>query len=100
MVSGSGVRSLAAGLPSTARLAESDDQSIFRTIRRRLSWLHRLLILSGLQGDAEPRGPLSRPSQWGTSPRFLRWFLWIQILLGWLLATLFLAGVTGIVRTQ
>jgi hypothetical protein len=30
----------------------------------------------------------------GTSPRFLRWFLWAQILLGWLLATLFVAGFT------
>jgi hypothetical protein len=35
---------------------------------------------------------------WITYPKFLRWFLWVQILLGWLLATLFLAGVTGIVR--
>jgi hypothetical protein len=37
---------------------------------------------------------------WPTSPKFLRWFLWIQILLGWLLATLFLAGVTGVVRKE
>ena len=29
---------------------------------------------------------------------FLPGFLWVQILLGWLLATLFVAGVTGIVR--
>jgi hypothetical protein len=33
------------------------------------------------------------------SPSFwLRGFLWIQILLGWLLATLFVAGVTGLIR--
>ncbi len=30
--------------------------------------------------------------------RFLVWFLWFQILLGWLLATLFVGGVTGIIR--
>jgi hypothetical protein len=34
------------------------------------------------------------------SPRFLRIFVWIQILLGWLFATLFVAGVTGIVRRE
>jgi hypothetical protein len=28
----------------------------------------------------------------------LRWFRWVQILSGWILSTLFLAGVTGIVR--
>jgi len=28
----------------------------------------------------------------------LRWFRWIQILSGWILSTLFIAGVTGIVR--
>jgi hypothetical protein len=32
------------------------------------------------------------------SPDFLRWLLRVQILLGWLLATLFVAGVTGITR--
>jgi hypothetical protein len=65
-----------------------------------LSWLHRLLILSGLQAEVKQTGPPSRFSRWGTSPRFVRWFLWIQILLGWLLATLFVAGITGIVRTD
>jgi hypothetical protein len=35
-----------------------------------------------------------------TSPRFVIWFLWFQILLGWLLATLFVAGVSGIVRKE
>jgi len=32
--------------------------------------------------------------------RFLVWFLWFQILLGWLLATLFVGGVTGIIRSD
>jgi hypothetical protein len=31
---------------------------------------------------------------------FLRWFRWFQVLLGWLLATLFVAGVTGVVRKE
>lgn len=60
--------------------------------------VRRFLVSFGLQPDPDPERSLSRLSRWGTSPRFLRWFLWIQILLGWLLATLFLAGVSGIVR--
>jgi hypothetical protein len=32
------------------------------------------------------------------SGRFMRWFLWLQILLGWLLATLFVAAVSGLVQ--
>jgi hypothetical protein len=35
---------------------------------------------------------------WISIAAFLRWFRWFQILLGWVLATLFVAGVTGIVR--
>jgi hypothetical protein len=35
---------------------------------------------------------------WMNSPRFLFGFLRLQILLGWILATLFIAGVTGIVQ--
>jgi hypothetical protein len=35
---------------------------------------------------------------WLSSPRFLFGFLRLQILLGWILATLFIAGVTGIVQ--
>ncbi len=34
------------------------------------------------------------------SPRILRWFIWSQILLGWLFATLFVAGVAGLVRKE
>jgi len=34
-----------------------------------------------------------------TSPIFLQCFLWIQIIIGWILATLFAAGVTGIIRS-
>jgi hypothetical protein len=33
-----------------------------------------------------------------SSPRFLRWFRWGQICTGWLLATLFVGGVSGLVR--
>jgi hypothetical protein len=35
-----------------------------------------------------------------TSRRFLLCFLWFQILLGWILATLFAAGVTGILHSD
>ncbi|HXX23294.1 MAG TPA: hypothetical protein VEO19_09095 [Terriglobia bacterium] len=62
--------------------------------------LQRFLVFCGLQPHPKPETPPSRFSRWLTSPRSLRWFLWIQILLGWLLATLFLAGVTGVVRKE
>jgi len=62
--------------------------------------LQRFLVFCGLQPHPDREAARSRPSRWLTSPRFVRWFLWIQILLGWLLATLFLAGLTGIVRKE
>jgi hypothetical protein len=40
---------------------------------------------------------ISQPSGW-ISLRFLEWFRWGQVCLGWVLTTLFVAGVTGIVR--
>ena len=33
------------------------------------------------------------------SAGFLRWWLWFQVLAGWVLATLFVAGLTGIVKS-
>jgi hypothetical protein len=38
--------------------------------------------------------------RWVPAAEFLRWFRWLQVLLGWLLATLFVAGVTGVVRQE
>ena len=38
--------------------------------------------------------------KWLTSPPFLIWFLRAQILLDWVLATFFAAGVSGIVHKQ
>jgi hypothetical protein len=66
----------------------------------RLRPFQRLLIWLGLQPHPNPEEKRSRLSRWFTSPTFLHWFLWIQILLGWLLATLFVAGVTGVVRRE
>jgi hypothetical protein len=37
---------------------------------------------------------------WLAPPWFLRLFRWGQIILGWVLATLFVAGVTGVVRRE
>jgi len=37
---------------------------------------------------------------WAVSPVALRWFRWIMIGLGWLLATFFVAGLTGIIKTD
>ncbi|MGA2903572.1 MAG: hypothetical protein ABSD98_07065 [Candidatus Korobacteraceae bacterium] len=55
------------------------------------------------QPDPAPdpkKNPLSPGSlnRFVTTPRFVRRFLWFQILVGWLLATLFIAGVSGIVH--
>jgi hypothetical protein len=57
------------------------------------------------QPDPSPKSPSrehenwkARFLSWITSSVFLRVFLWIQILLGWILATFFAAGVSGIVR--
>jgi len=71
---------------------------------RKKSWfpplrpLEGLLIFVGLLAPVNLDQVPSRLGRFATSPRGLRWFLWFQILLGWLLATLFLAGVTGIVH--
>lgn len=51
-----------------------------------------------------PLVKLGQIDRWQPDPNqhtfagILRWFRWLQILLGWVLATLFVAGVTGIVR--
>lgn len=60
--------------------------------------VEKLLVFTGLLGPANLADPPSSLSRVGTSPAFLIWFLRVQILLGWLLATLFVAGVTGVVR--
>jgi hypothetical protein len=46
----------------------------------------------------DPAPERSGTGGWSTSPRFLFGFLRLQTLLGWILATLFIAGVTGIVQ--
>jgi hypothetical protein len=43
---------------------------------------------------------LASYSGWIAPAGFLRWFRWFLITVGWILGTLFLAGVTGIVRSQ
>jgi sRNA-binding regulator protein Hfq len=50
------------------------------------------------QKDHWTPDPNPRVSRW--MPSLLRWFRWVQVLLGWLLATLFVAGVTGVVRKE
>ncbi len=48
----------------------------------------------------QPENWPSSPSHVLTEPEFLTWFLRAQIVLGWVLATLFVAGVSGLVRKQ
>lgn len=64
------------------------------------SKLERFLVQFGLQPETESRRSALFLSRSATSPRFVKWFLWIQVLLGWLLATLFVAGVSGIVHKE
>jgi hypothetical protein len=46
-----------------------------------------------------PLVKLGQADKWQPNPKSgLRWVVWIQILLGWRLATLFVAGVTGLVQ--
>jgi hypothetical protein len=44
--------------------------------------------------------PAARPAAWVISSRFLRTYRWIYIGVGWLLITLGVAGVTGLVRKE
>ncbi len=62
--------------------------------------LERSLIALGLRPPKDPNAAPSFLRRFATSPRFVMWFLWLQILLGWLLATLFVAGVSGIVHKE
>jgi hypothetical protein len=55
-------------------------------------------IKVGLQPTSTGRSPNSRLSRYGTSARFVRCFIWLQILLGWLFATLFVAAVGGLIK--
>lgn len=66
----------------------------------KLRWVQRLMVFCGFEPDPKGERAPSSPSRWGTSARFLRWFVWVQILLGWLLATLFAGGVTGIIHRE
>jgi hypothetical protein len=47
-----------------------------------------------------PLVKLGQADKWQPDARAagVRWFLWVQVLLGWLFATLFVAGVSGIVQ--
>jgi hypothetical protein len=47
---------------------------------------------------AVPGSYARRVGRWFVSARFLRWFSWAQILLGWFFATMGVAAVSGIVR--
>jgi hypothetical protein len=70
----------------------------------RLEWL-ALDTTAGVQryqqlaklGQADKWQPDPRP----TAPplaRMARWALWVQVVIGWILATLFVAGISGLIR--
>src|SRR5580704_1388497 len=70
---------------------------MFTAVRRMVG---KILYDAGLQTDAKGHAATTPPSHFGTSPTFLKWCIWVHILLGWLFATLFVAGISGIVRKQ
>jgi hypothetical protein len=67
---------------------------------RLIATMKRLLIAFGLSASDDATYHPSPSRNFGTSPRFVLGFRWLQILLGWLLATLFVAGVSGIVHKE
>lgn len=42
---------------------------------------------------------LEHCASWLGKPAILRWWLWFHVMAGWVLSTLFVAGMTGIVKT-
>ena len=67
------------------------------------------LVRLGVQDKWAPasdvQGSTWQPHTWSsrfllpiTTAGFVRWFRWVQICFGWILTTLFVAGVSGIIR--
>jgi len=58
------------------------------------------LVTLGLteKWQADPAPPVGGKGKWTGNPRFVRIFIWVQILVGWLLATLFVAGISQLVQ--
>ena len=67
------------------------------------------LVKLGIQDKWAPAPEMSLTKCWSkdltypiprafSTPGFLRWFRWGQVCVGWILTTLFVAGVTGILR--
>jgi hypothetical protein len=83
--------------------ASSDSEAAKASIGGRINVapvLKRMLVAVGLEAsDSKYRAPTLLRS-FATAPRFVIWFQWFQILVGWLLATLFIAGVSGIVHKE
>jgi hypothetical protein len=60
--------------------------------------VERCLVSLGLRANTGATRP--RFATAATSARLVRWFLWAQILIGWLLATLVVAGVSALLRKE
>jgi hypothetical protein len=67
--------------------------SLIRTVQK-------ALIAVGLLAGYQNTETSFQSKRLFSSPVFLRWFLWFKILLGWLLATLFVAGVSGLIHSK
>jgi len=68
---------------------------VFLPLRRICS---EVLLQTGLRPGPTGMSIETPLSRFATSPKCVRRFIWVQILLGWLFATLFVAGVTGLIK--
>jgi hypothetical protein len=88
---------------------DKDAYSFFRTEGRPPDYYQRFTASVYSLENSLPLVNLGQKDQWTPDPNprgsrrmpsLLRLFRWGQVLLGWLLATLFVAGVTGVVRKE
>jgi hypothetical protein len=92
--------------PDPARYASPRTEGWLKNARREKAWprafrfLERLLTFTGLLAPMNTDEPPSRLSRYLTGPRFLREFLWLQILLGWVLASFLVLGLAGLIHKE
>jgi hypothetical protein len=88
---------------------DKDAYHFFRAQRRPPDYYQRFTASMYSLENSLPFVNLGQKDHWTPDPNqqgwwrlasFLRGFRWGQVLLGWLLATLFVAGVTGVVRRE
>jgi hypothetical protein len=78
---------------------DKDAYTAFQLKRQAPAYYPRFVAAAFSLENTFPLVKLGQADKWqADSQSYLRWFMWIQILLGWLFATLFVAAVAGIVQ--